>query len=38
LRHTVSEGQRDTLLIGPYDPKRREGLTVAQARAQAGEK
>lgn len=37
FRHTVAAGQRDTLLIGPYDPKGRDGLTVAQARAKAGE-
>ena len=37
FRHTVAAGQRNTLLIGPYDPKGREGLTVAQARAQAGD-
>lgn len=37
FRHTVAAGQRDTLLIGPYDSKGREGLTVAQARARAGD-
>ena len=37
FRHTVAAGQRDTLLIGPFDPKGRDGLTVAQARAKAGE-
>ena len=31
FRHTVAAGQRDTLLIGPYDPKGREGMTVAPA-------
>ena len=33
FRHTTSTGQRDTIAIGAYDPKGREGyLTLAAAR------
>jgi integrase len=36
FRYTASNGQRDTLPVGPYDPKGREGyLTLAAARGKA---
>ena len=36
-RHTVSNGERDTLPIGAYDPKGLDGLTLEEARRKAGE-
>lgn len=35
FRHTTSEGGRDTLRIGSYDPKGRAGFKLSDARAQA---
>jgi integrase len=35
FRHTISDGKRDTLPIGIYDPKGRSGLKLADARAKA---
>lgn len=35
FRHTTSDGKRDTLPIGMYDPKGRSGLRLADARAKA---
>lgn len=37
FRYTTSDGSRDTLPIGAYDPKGRAGLRLAEARAKAGE-
>ncbi len=37
FRYTTSNGARDTLPIGAYDPKGRSGLKLAEARTQAGE-
>jgi hypothetical protein len=36
FRYTASNGQRDTLAVGPYDPEGREGyLTLAATREKA---
>lgn len=37
FRHTTSDGSRDTLPIGSYDPKGRAGFKLADARAKADE-
>lgn len=37
FRYTLSSGKRDTLPIGPYDPKGRAGKKLAEARTIAGE-
>lgn len=37
FRYTTSDGSRDTLPIGTYDPKGRAGLKVAEARNKAGQ-
>ena len=37
FRYTTSDGSRDTLPIGAYDPKGRAGLRLAEARITAGQ-
>lgn len=37
FRYTLPEGKRDTLRIGKYHPKGKDGMTVAQAREVAAE-
>jgi len=37
FRHALPDGKRDTLPLGHYDPRGRDGLTLAQASERAGE-
>lgn len=37
FRYTLPDGRRDTLPVGQYDESGRDGMTLAEARAQVGE-